>query len=89
MTISDLKSYVNVYHNEDDNLFTAILIAAKTFVAGYTGLSAENLDKSEDLTMAVYILASELYDNRAYNVEAVKVNPVIETLLNMHSVNLL
>ncbi len=89
ITIEDVKNYVNVFHNEDDNLFTAILVAAKTFVSSYTGLSAENLDVSEDLSMAVFVLSSELYDNRAYNVDAVKINPVIETILSMHSINLL
>lgn len=87
--ISDLKNYLHVYHTEDDKLITAILIAAKSFVKNYTGLSSENLDISEDLSMAVFILASELYDNRVYTVENNNVNPVIEAILNMHSVNLL
>jgi hypothetical protein len=39
--------------------------------------------------MAVFILASELYDNRVYSVENTNVNPVIQAILNMHSVNLL
>ena len=32
--IDDLKSYLHVYHAEDDNLISAILIAAKAFVKG-------------------------------------------------------
>lgn len=89
ITIVELKNYLHIYHMEDDNLISAILIASKAFVKNYTGLSDENLDTSEDLTMAVFILASELYDNRTYTVDKTSVNPVIQTILNMHSVNLL
>ena len=30
ITIKDLKNYLHVYHAEDDNLISAILIAAKS-----------------------------------------------------------
>lgn len=85
--ITDLKNYLHVYHTDDDKLISAILIASKAFVKSYTGL--EDLDISEDLSMAVFILGSELYDNRVYTVENDNVNPVIQAILNMHSVNLL
>jgi uncharacterized phage protein (predicted DNA packaging) len=89
ITIFDVKNYLHIYHDEDDLLVTAILVAAKAFVSGYTGLSAELQDTHEDLSMAVFILASELYDNRSYTVDKDTVNPVIKTILNMYSVNLL
>lgn len=89
VTIDELKAYLHVYHAEDDTLISAILIAAKAFVKSYTGLSTENLDISEDLSMAVFILGSELYDNRVYTVDKATVNPVIQAILDMHSVNLL
>jgi len=92
ITISDLKNYLHVYHTEDDKLLTAILLASKAFVKNYTGLSDDNLnisDLSDDLSMVIFILASELYDNRTYTVDNANVNPVIQTILSMHSVNLL
>jgi uncharacterized phage protein (predicted DNA packaging) len=89
ITVADLKKYLHVYHDEDDTLLKAILVAAKAFVKGYTGLTAEKLDTSEDLSMVIFILASELYDNRVYTVEKDNVSPVIQAILNMHSVNLL
>jgi uncharacterized phage protein (predicted DNA packaging) len=89
ISIQEIKDYLHVYHNEDDSLISAILIASKSFVRNYTGLSSEGLDAKDDLSMAVFILASELYDNRVYTVENNNVNPVIQTILNMHSVNLL
>lgn len=89
ITKNEAKDYLHVYHDEDDNLIEAILIAAKSFVKTYTGLSTENLDKYEDLSMAVFILVAELYDNRVYIVDKNNVNPVIQTILNMYSINLL
>jgi uncharacterized phage protein (predicted DNA packaging) len=90
ITLSEIKSYLNISHDEDDTLLATILSAAKSFVANYTGLTADRLDSSEDLSIAVFILSAELYDNRAYNIDATtKINPVISALLNMHSVNLL
>jgi N12 class adenine-specific DNA methylase len=89
ISITELKNYLHVYHTEDDKLLTAILIAAKAFVKNYTGLAEDNLDISEDLSMAVFILSADLYDNRVYTVENNSVNPVIHAILNMHSVNLL
>ena len=89
ITIDDIKKYLHVYHNEDDKLIEAIMVASKAFVKNYTGLQPEQLDISEDLSMAVFILSAELYDNRVYTVENTNVNPAIQAILNMHSVNLL
>jgi hypothetical protein len=89
ITIDDIKNYLHVYHAEDDKLIEAILVASKAFVKNYTGLPIEQLDISEDLSMAVFILSAELYDNRVYTVENTSVNPAIQAILNMHSVNLL
>jgi len=89
ITTKDIKDYLHVYHDEDDTLISAILTASRSFVKNYTGLTNEGLDAKDDLSMAVFILSSELYDNRAYTVENNNVNPVIEAILGMHSVNLL
>ena len=89
ITTKDIKDYLHVYHDEDDTLISAILTASKSFVKNYTGLTNEGLDAKDDLSMAVFILSSELYDNRAYTVENNNVNPVIQAILDMHSVNLL
>lgn len=89
VTIQDLKEYAHVYHNEDDLLFNSILIACKAYIRSYTGLTTESMDDKEDLTMALYVLSNELYDNRSFSVEKDKVNTVIKSILDMHSINLL
>jgi hypothetical protein len=100
ITINDLKDYARVDHIEDDTLFNAILIACKSYISNYTGLPLlddpsttdvveNNCDAHEDLTIALFILSNELYDNRSFTVQDNKVNVVIKSILDMHSINLL
>lgn len=89
VNIGDLKEYAHVYHDEDDQLFASILPACKSYIKGYTGLSDEQLDTKEDLTIALMVLSNEMYDNRTFSVQSDKVNTVIKSILDMHSINLL
>jgi Phage gp6-like head-tail connector protein len=89
VTIAELKDYAHVYHGQDDNLFTAILTACKSYIRNYTGLDDLTIDEKEDLTIALFVLANEMYDNRVYAVEGKNSNLVIESILNMHTRNLL
>lgn len=89
VTIEALKDYAHVYHEEDDSLFESILVACRSYIKSYTGLSEEQMDSKEDLTMALHVLSNELYDNRTFTVENDKVNTVIKSILDMHSINLL
>lgn len=89
VTTEELKEYAHVYHNDDDKLFSSILIACKSYIKGYTGLTVERMDEKEDLTIALFVLSNELYDNRTFTVENDKVNIVIKSILDMHSINLL
>jgi hypothetical protein len=52
VSINDLKQYANVFHNEDDNLFTSILAAGKQFISTYTGLPLED-DPVNNITDSV------------------------------------
>jgi hypothetical protein len=98
ISINDLKQYANVFHDEDDNLFTSILAAGKQFITTYTGLPLEDdpvnnitdsVDDHEDLTIALMVLSNEMYDNRAFVVDNTKLNFVIKQILDSHSVNYL
>lgn len=82
-----LKNYLHVSHNEDDTLLGAILTASKAFVQSYTGLSSDSLDMKEDISIAMLIICSELYDNRSYSMEFHQVNSVVKTILHMYSTN--
>ena len=47
------------------------------------------LDAYSDFVIAVYILVQDMYDNRSLYVDKNSMNRVVETILNMHSTNLL
>lgn len=89
VTIQDLKEYANVEHNLDDMLLNSILVAGKSYIKSYTGLAEEQIDTKEDLTIALMVLSNEMYDNRTFTVQDDKVNKVIKSILDMHSINLL
>jgi uncharacterized phage protein (predicted DNA packaging) len=89
ITIQDLKDYARVDHDEDDFLFQNIIDACKTYIKSYTGLTSEQLDEKEDMTMVLFVLSVELYENRTFTVKDDKVNVVIKSILDMHSINLL
>ena len=72
LTIKELKGYCRA-EDEEDNVFEIILAACKAYIRGQTGLSDEEMDKYEDLTMAAMILASDMYDNRTYQQKETKV----------------
>lgn len=89
LTIQEIKDYARVEHSDDDMQFEIILTACKSYVKGYTGMSDEQLDTKEDITIAVQVLANEMYENRTMTVQNDKVNKVVQSILDMHCLNLL
>ena len=92
MTVSDIAEYCRIAEpSEADLAFLSQAIeAAKAFIRSYTGLDNASIDKHEDFVIVVYILAQDMYDNRSlYNDRKVSLNNTVETILGMHSVNLL
>lgn len=47
------------------------------------------LDAYPDFVIVVYVLVQDMYDNRAFYVDKNNLNKVVDTILNMHSINLL
>ena len=91
LTIQDIANYLRLSETtaEDNALLTTILEAAKAYVYKYTGLTAAQVDEALDITIAVYVLCQDMFDNRAYYVDSSNVNQVVEAILGLHSVNLL
>ena len=67
----------------------ALLTAARAYVRSYTGLSDAEIDTYDDLAVAVLVLISDMYDNRQNYVDKSNINRVVDTILNLHAVNLL
>lgn len=61
--------------------------AAKAFVKKYTGV--EDLDESPDFVLCVLILVQDEWDNRTLYIDKGTLNRTVESILDLHSVNLL
>lgn len=95
MKISELtpqivKQYARIRNDTDDEFIqTSIMNAALGYIKDYTGLKAEEIDEHEEFTLAYLALCVHFYDNRGVLAEDDKANKVVESILNMHSTNLI
>ena len=67
------------------------LEAAKAYAGSYTGLSEEEMDRHEDITVAVLVLAADMFENRNLYLDYKykETNRAVECILGMHSMNLI
>jgi hypothetical protein len=93
ITFSDICRQIReeeAYVTEESRKHLSILQkAAVDYVKGYTGLDEAAIDTHEDITIAVLVLISDMYDNRQMTVDKNNVNQVVDTILGMYCVNLL
>ncbi len=73
----------------NENMMKAVREAAGHYILNYTGLEKEEADKKEDLYIAYMVLCQDMFDNRSMYVDKNNVNKVVESILGMHSMNLL
>ena len=86
----DIVRYARLNEDEyDEHLLKAIMEAAKQYISGYTGVPLEQLDDHEDFSIVYMILCEDMYDNRSLTAENTDMNCVVETILGMHSRNLI
>lgn len=93
MKISSLTNdiiikYCNAYE-EDIDLLILFKESAISYIKGQTGLDDIQLNSYEDITLALLTLISDMYDNRSIQVEKNNFNKIIDSILFMHSTNLL
>lgn len=91
VTAADLAEYLRVGEvtTSEEGFLSTIIGAAKSYMCKYTGLTAEQLDESSDFVIALLVLCQDMYDNRALYVDSANVNLAVQSILDMHSVNLL
>ena len=89
ITVNDLAEYLRIYELDENEttLLNNLLNVAKSFIKSYTG--QEDLDKYQDFVIVTLVLVQDMYDNRTLYVDTKNLNTVVETILGMHSVNLL
>lgn len=92
ITYLDVADYirVNTYNdNNEINTLNNLLEISKTFICNYTGKTLAELDNYQDFVIVVFILCQDMYDNRTLYVDSSNLNKVVDTILGMHSTNLL
>lgn len=89
ITPADLADYLRLPDPDasDMQMLANLLSISKEFITGYTAQS--DLDAYQDFVICVFVLVQDMWDNRALYVDKTNLNKVIETILNMHAVNLL
>lgn len=85
ITDEQIKEYCGM--SDDISILEVYKASAKAFIIGYTGLTAEQIDTHEDITIAYCVLINEMSLNRDYTVKTDTLNPCVSTILAMYSVN--
>ena len=91
ITQTDLVDYLRISEldSSQTQLLTTIQAAATNYIVGVTNLSLAALDNYPDLTLALYALVQDMYDNRTIYVDKANISDTVSTILNMYRTNLL
>lgn len=91
ITYTDVAEYIRLGEltQDDINTLNTLISVSKAFIVNYTGRTEEELDDYSDFVIVVLILCQDMWDNRTYYVDNTNLNHVVDTILGMHSVNLL
>lgn len=88
---ADLAEYCRIPDpiTADYTTLNTLLDVAISFIEQYTGHTAEELDELPDVVIVAFILVQDMWDNRTMYVDSGNVNKVVDSILGLHSVNLL
>ena len=87
-SVADYLRLDEVTDSEKDTLTTLISIAT-SYIKSYTGLDDDGVDKYPEFVIVVLILCQDMWDNRTMYVDGKDLNNTVQSILAMHSVNLL
>lgn len=71
----------------EKNTLNMLIYIATSFIENYTGIN--DLDKYPEFVIVVLILCQDMWDNRTMYVDSKDLNNTVQSILAMHSVNLL
>ena len=91
ISYADVAKYIRLDEltEDDTNTLNNLIGIAKAFVINYTGRTEEELDNYQDFVIVVLVLCQDMWDNRVLYVDKTNLNYVVESILGLHSVNLL
>ena len=85
-----IKNFCKEDYDDNDALIMSVMLpAAKAYICSYTGMSKDQLDGHEDITVALLVIVAEMYDNRRLTVDVDRVNPLAKGILDLHDNNLI
>lgn len=89
ITAADIADYLRLPEvtEADTNTLNNMLGVATNFIAKYTGQT--DLDDFQDFVIVVFVLCQDMWDNRSLYIDKSNLNKVVDTILGMHSINLL
>lgn len=93
LTAADVLNHLHVlsdYASDADKAFAATcLTAAKDYVCTHCNIDAEYMDKHDEITIAVLVLAGDMFDSRNAYVDVDKPNMTLQTILGHHDHNMI
>lgn len=84
ITTESVIKYLRINAGEE-TFVDALISASKQYIISYTGQNLEALNAYEDLTIVLYVLCAEMYDNRQLTVQNDKINPIVQQILSSHT----
>ena len=89
--VSDIteESVADYLRLDEINTLTTLISIATSFIKSYTGLDDAGVDKYPEFVIVVLILCQDMWDNRTMYVDSKDLNNTVQSILAMHSVNLL
>lgn len=76
-----LKNYLRVDAETDDRLLMACLDASTALVKKQTGKTAEELEESADIPLAVLTICADMYELRQYTLSTAQINPFAQQII--------
>lgn len=92
IVVDDIIDYLRISEisEKEKKYLKTILNISKEYIRKYTGYDKiDDLDKYPDLVIVVFVLCQSMYDDRAYYIDNTNVNKVVQSILDLHSRNLL
>ena len=91
ITVDSVAEYLRLDEvtESEINTLTTLLSVAVSFIKSYTGLDDDGVDKYPEFVIVVLILCQDMWDNRTLYVDGKDLNNTVQSILAMHSVNLL
>ena len=91
ITVESVAEYLRLdeVSEEEKNTLATLISIATSYIKSYTGLDDAGVDKYHEFVIVVLILCQDMWDNRTMYVDSKDLNNTVQSILAMHSVNLL